>query len=77
MRDPAPMLPPHGTELGGGTLSLLGHEVRVRFLATGHHSRSYGIEIDGRVIGVMGKTEALAQVAQRLPTPMSIRHLGY
>lgn len=76
LRPPSPQYPPHGEEVGRITLSLYGHEVTARLLSTGHHCRSYGVEIGGRVVGVMGAYEAWRlHISPAVARMMSLRHL--
>lgn len=74
LREPAPQLPPHGTEAAHLTGHWLGRPVDLIALHTGHHSRSYGLWINGLHIGVVGKVRALRELSKALPSPMSIRH---
>ena len=66
-------LPPHGWRVGHIEYSLHGHTVRVNLLATGHHCRSYGIEVDGVVVGVMGADKAWDAVVRPSVRPMTSR----
>ena len=75
-RDPAPAYPPHGTVVGEVVLRLLGHEVRAELLSTGRHCRSYGVRIEGEVIGVMGADAAWREVSRRMQRMLSIRRMG-
>lgn len=64
----------HGEEVGSITFRLFGQSKTARLLATGHHCRSYGIEIDGVVVGVMGADKAWGEVSKRvgrMPSPRS------
>lgn len=76
MRDPAPQYPPHGTVVGRISLELYGCCVTAELLSTGHHCRSYGVRIDGAVIGVLGAYEAWREVSRRQPRMISLRNLG-
>jgi hypothetical protein len=64
-------LPAHGTEVGYIEYALHGQIVRARLLATGHHCRSYGVEIDGRIVGIMGADRAWAEYVRPSVRPMA------
>ena len=75
---PGPTVAPHGARVGWITFHLYGQEVTVNLLATGHHARSYGAEIRGAVLGVMGTDKAWNEVSKRvgrLPSYRSDRWL--
>ena len=76
MRPEAPAYPPHGAVVGEVILRLHGHEVRAELLSTGKHCRSYGVQIGGEVVGVMGADRAWGVVSARMPRMMSIRWAG-
>lgn len=69
-----PVVRHHGECVGEVVFRLHGQEVTARLLATGHHCRSYGVEIGGQVVGVMGADKAWGEVSKRvgrLPSPRS------
>lgn len=74
MREPAPSYQPHGEMIGEIILRLHGRECRAELLSTGKHCRSYGVRIDGQIVGVMGAYEAWREVSRRMPRMMSIRN---
>lgn len=69
-----PVVRYHGECVGEVVFRLYGQEVTARLLATGHHCRSYGVEIGGKIVGVMGADKAWGEVSKRvgrLPSPRS------
>ncbi len=77
MREPAPQYPWHGTRVGRIVLELHDYEAHALLLSTGKHCRSFGVEIGGQVVGVMGIDRAWSRhVSPAVPRPMSIRHCG-
>ena len=73
LRDPAPAYPAHGAVVGRITLRLHGHSVTAELLSTGRHCRSYGVRIDGEIVGVMGAYEAWRKVSAAMPRMRSIK----
>lgn len=71
-RDGPPTLA-HGEPVGRIVLELHGQRVEARLLATGHHCRSYGVEINGIMLGVMGADRAWTEVSQRVARLPSAR----
>jgi hypothetical protein len=75
LRAPSPQLPRHGVRVGAITFELFGQKVEAELLATGHHCRSYGVRVDGKVIGVMGADRAWRKhVSPGVRRMMSLRH---
>lgn len=74
LREAVPQLPAHGTEAMRLSGHALGMPVDLLMRHTGHHSRSYGLWINGEYVGIVGKDMALRELARILPSPMSIRH---
>lgn len=75
MREPAPQYPPHGERRGFIAAELDGQTMRAELLSTGKHCRSYGVEIDGRVVGVMGMDRVWREhISPGILRAMSIRH---
>ena len=65
---------PHGQRVGWIAFHLHGQEVTINLLATGHHVRSYGVELNGSILGVMGADKAWGEVSKRvgrMPSPRS------
>lgn len=56
----------HGEPVGRIVLEMHGQRVEARLLATGRHCRSYGVEIDGVVLGVMDADRAWSEVSRRV-----------
>lgn len=75
MREAAPAYPPHGEVVGEIVFRLHGQEVRAELLSTGKHCRSYGVQIGGEVIGVMGAEQAWREVSALVPRMLSLRHM--
>lgn len=74
LRDPAPQYPRHGKRVGWITFVLFGRKVRAELLSTGKHCRSYGVKIDGEIVGVLGADKAWGEVSKRMPRMASLRH---
>ena len=70
------MYPPHGELVGRVSLTLHGHTVEAELLSTGHHCRTYGVRINGCVIGVLGADRAWREVSARVPRMISLRRLA-
>lgn len=66
----------HGEVVGAVTFELHGRVVKAELLATGKHCRSFGVRIDGKVIGVMGMWGASLEVSKRMARPISDRHFA-
>ena len=74
-REPSPQLPAHGEVVGRIVYELHGQRVEAELLATGRHCRSYGVQIDGKVIGMMGADEVWRDhVRPKVRPMMSLRH---
>lgn len=75
MREAAPQYPAHGTPVGRIVFELHGQVVEARLLSTGKHCRSFGVEVDGEVFGVMGADRAWSTiVSPAIGRPHSIKH---
>lgn len=57
---------PHGTVVGRVLIELHGQRVEAELLQAGDRCRSYGVRIEGNVIGVMGLYRAAAKVSSRI-----------
>jgi len=72
-REEAPAYPAHGQIVGRIVLELYGSVVSADLLSTGKHCRSYGVRIDGEVVGVLGADRAWREISKRMPRLASKR----
>lgn len=70
----APAYPAHGQIVGRIVLELHGLRISADLLSTGKHCRSYGVRIDGEVVGVLGADRAWREISRRMPRMGSKRN---